>query len=311
MTEAGDGEREALAFVIEQGWGNPTWDGKTLRPIDRQIADAVLAAGFRRTEVPGSNADERPDVISAASAAFKARGGAPDWEEDAIARDLIIRWHLRGFEDGLAAGVRSSGSEMARQKDTIAMLREDEAELHRIRTEVPEPPRVIERHDLVMPIYDEPEPQGEPSEAALDAAFAAFRAHERGEEFNELSEHVCSECGYAYSWPSGADGRQEVPPRRRQRHIAREALRAGQFTLWLEPSDAQVQAVAAALDIHRWKTMGVASVQCECGEVIELDPISTGEAIENAALQAFPADAAFRLHMARAALRAAEGVSRG
>lgn len=45
-----DDEREALAFVIEQGWGNPTWDGKTLRPIDRQIADAVLAAGFRRSE---------------------------------------------------------------------------------------------------------------------------------------------------------------------------------------------------------------------------------------------------------------------
>lgn len=43
-----DDEREALAWVIERGWGNPTWDGKTLRPIDRQIADAVLAAGFRR-----------------------------------------------------------------------------------------------------------------------------------------------------------------------------------------------------------------------------------------------------------------------
>lgn len=64
------------------------------------------------------------------------------------------------------------------------------------------------------------------SDEALDAAFAAFRAHERGEEFNEFGEHVCSECGYAYSWPSGIDGRQTVPARRRQRHIAREALRA-------------------------------------------------------------------------------------
>ncbi|MFJ2506307.1 hypothetical protein [Microbacterium sp. NPDC087592] len=47
-----DDEREALAFVIEQGWANPTWDGVTLRPIDRQIADAVLAAGFTRSEIP-------------------------------------------------------------------------------------------------------------------------------------------------------------------------------------------------------------------------------------------------------------------
>jgi hypothetical protein len=39
-------KREELARVIEAGWGNPTWDGKTLRPIDRQIADAVLAAGY-------------------------------------------------------------------------------------------------------------------------------------------------------------------------------------------------------------------------------------------------------------------------
>lgn len=72
--------------------------------------------------------------------------------------------------------------------------------------------------------------QGEPSDAALDAAFTAFRAHERGEEFNEFGEHVCSECGYAYSWPSGTEGRQEVPPRRRQRHIARAALRAAAVT---------------------------------------------------------------------------------
>lgn len=51
--------------------------------------------------------DDRGDLIGAASAAFKARGGAPDWEEDAIARDLILRWHLRGFEDGEKFGRRS------------------------------------------------------------------------------------------------------------------------------------------------------------------------------------------------------------
>lgn len=56
-----DDEREALAFVIEQGWGNPTWDGVTLRPIDRRIADAVFAAGFTRSEAPEPSAgDARP-----------------------------------------------------------------------------------------------------------------------------------------------------------------------------------------------------------------------------------------------------------
>ncbi|MFE6966978.1 hypothetical protein ACFVAJ_17840 [Agromyces sp. NPDC057679] len=34
--------REELAAVIERGWGNPAWNGTTLRPIDRQLADAVL-----------------------------------------------------------------------------------------------------------------------------------------------------------------------------------------------------------------------------------------------------------------------------
>lgn len=62
------------------------------------------------------------------------------------------------------------------------------------------------------------------SDAALDSAYKAFRAHERKQEFNELGEMVCAECGYAFSWP-GADG-QIVPSRRRERHYAREALRA-------------------------------------------------------------------------------------
>lgn len=68
----------------------------------------------------------------------------------------------------------------------------------------------------------------EPSDAELDAAYEAFRAHDRGEEFNELGEHVCSECGYAYSWPTGDPVIQVSPLRRRQRHKARAALLAAQ-----------------------------------------------------------------------------------
>jgi len=58
---------------------------------------------------------------------------------------------------------------------------------------------------------------------------------------------------------------------------------------------ARVAAAAAALDRHRWKTMGVDSTLCECGEVVHGD----------AALTTFPADVAFREHIAVAMLTAA------
>lgn len=53
-----------------------------------------------------------------------------------------------------------------------------------------------------------------------------------------------------------------------------------------------VESVAKVLDIHRWQTMGVTSVQCECGEIIHGD----------SSLTAFPADQAFREHIAQAIL---------
>ena len=52
-----------------------------------------------------------------------------------------------------------------------------------------------------------------------------------------------------------------------------------------------VDLVAKVLDIHRWQTMGVTSVQCECGEIIHGD----------SSLTAFP-DQAFREHIAQAIL---------
>lgn len=124
-----------------------------------------ILAVFEKAHAPSD--DERFDIISAASEAFKARGGAPDWEEDAIARDLIIRWHLRGFEDGLAAGSRRpvspepQGREAKVHGDLVTM-RVDEwrritDELTRLRTA-------------------EAEPQGEPSDAQLLAALNSYEA---------------------------------------------------------------------------------------------------------------------------------------
>lgn len=69
-------------------------------------------------------------------------------------------------------------------------------------------------------------------------------------------------------------------------------------------SDDNVERAAKVLDVHRWKTMGVSTVECECGEIIGVPTFDTGDAIEDSVLQAFPADRAFRLHLARAALRA-------
>lgn len=67
-------------------------------------------------------------------------------------------------------------------------------------------------------------------------------------------------------------------------------------------------AAANALDTHRWKTMGVASVECECGAILAVDSAATDDAVEDDVLRAFPADAAFRAHLARAVLEAVEAV---
>lgn len=58
----------------------------------------------------------------------------------------------------------------------------------------------------------------------------------------------------------------------------------------------RIATVVDVLDAHRWKTMGVASVECECGEILYGDE----------SLTQFPADEAFRSHLARAVLDAIE-----
>lgn len=68
---------------------------------------------------------------------------------------------------------------------------------------------------------------------------------------------------------------------------------------YAEITDSMVANAARALDVHRWKDMGIDWVSCECGARMEnpyADPLT-----------AFPADVAFRAHLARAAIRAAGG----
>lgn len=65
----------------------------------------------------------------------------------------------------------------------------------------------------------------DPTEAELDAAYAAFVAHSGpGRFINEFHESCCTECGYAVSWPHiEMDG-----GKRAKRHAARAALSAAQ-----------------------------------------------------------------------------------
>lgn len=52
--------------------------------------------------------------------------------------------------------------------------------------------------------------------------------------------------------------------------------------------------IMQVMDVHRWKSMGVSSVQCECGEVCYGDE----------SLTQFPADEAFRRHVADEVMKA-------
>lgn len=64
-------------------------------------------------------------------------------------------------------------------------------------------------------------------------------------------------------------------------------------------TDEAVARAVEALGAHRWKTMGVGTVECECGAIIGSP--------DDTRLQGFPADEAFREHLARAVLEAAAG----
>lgn len=162
----------------------------------------------------------------------------------------------------------------------------------------------------------------------FQAADAAFKKRDEHAAWVDASDR---DAAVRWHWRGFQDGAEHVRRALRTRtDDEREALLRDLYTLrgWSggdvvrriqivdraiaalqgEPSEAMVKAVAESLGVHRWKTMGVASLECECGEVLGLEPVNTGDAIEDAALQAFPADLAFRQHLALAALRAAGGV---
>ncbi|WP_067198893.1 hypothetical protein [Microbacterium sp. XT11] len=71
---------------------------RTLRVLDELRAE-VLAAEQAHTQTD----DERVSLMDAATDAFAKHEGAPTWQDDPVGRDAALRWHMRGFEDGLNA----------------------------------------------------------------------------------------------------------------------------------------------------------------------------------------------------------------
>lgn len=74
-------------------------------------------------------------------------------------------------------------------------------------------------------------------------------------------------------------------------HVAADRIVAAG---WVKLSDlasdpAVIERVAAALDVHRWKYMGVDWCSCECGAVMRGD----------GSLTEFPGDKEFRMHIGR------------
>lgn len=65
---------------------------------------------------------------------------------------------------------------------------------------------------------------------------------------------------------------------------------------WRQP---QIEQIMEVLNTHRWESMGVSSVSCECGEICYGDE----------SLTQFPADEAFRRHVAEQVYSSEEGRS--
>lgn len=151
--------------------------------------DATLAraawAVFERALTPTD--DEREAPIAEVAEAFRQHEGAPTWQDDPVGRDAALRWHMRGYRDGLAAGFRRSEVPEP-SAETIANLRTwiagEPFEVSQARTGQPvaKVPFAQQQGYLngyaaavehVAAILDA-EPQGEPSDAQVRSVWDAL-----------------------------------------------------------------------------------------------------------------------------------------
>lgn len=89
----------------------PPWEREqeAWRETYRDFARAALAVFEQAHPVQGrensaqNSDDEREAPIRVVAEAFEKHEGAPSWQDDPVGRDAALRWHMRGFEDGLNA----------------------------------------------------------------------------------------------------------------------------------------------------------------------------------------------------------------
>lgn len=138
--------------------------GQDIVPLTMKIVDAVEAV-FEQAHTPTD--DERSDLANVIRRDFFAVDGLPDDEDYAIADAVLAAGFRRTAVQEPSRQIRECV--VCGEKVTMSNATEEWEKRH----EHVEP-RVIERHDLVMPIYDDeltrerdhhgidPEPQGEP-----------------------------------------------------------------------------------------------------------------------------------------------------
>lgn len=89
-------EREALLSVIREVYD--PWD-----QTPERVADAILDSDVWRNRQTETVSDE--NAFTAMDQAFREHD-APAWGVDDMARDVAIRWHQRGFLDGMKFATR-------------------------------------------------------------------------------------------------------------------------------------------------------------------------------------------------------------
>lgn len=128
-------------------------------PLMQEAADALMAnqgaivnSIIERTRhTPTDNEREAP--IAEVAEAFRQHEGAPTWQDDPVGRDAALRWHMRGYKDGLAGFRRSEVPEPSTECPKCG-----------VRATGQTPSTFYTHHDETCDGALE-EPQGEPSDA--------------------------------------------------------------------------------------------------------------------------------------------------
>lgn len=101
----------------------------------------------------------RDELFEEVAAAFQEHEDAPTWQDDPVARDAALRWHMRGFRDALAALEKAHApTDDYPDAEGLAALRAQSAPTAR---------HTFDSDDCVTRECDCANRQGEPTDAQL------------------------------------------------------------------------------------------------------------------------------------------------